>query len=179
MFKGVAFLPVIDLGVSQLYLNEEKIIRIQEWFDPMDLSNFEPLTVYDFGNKRLTLTDGHSRAFWAHKMGVECVPCIYETEIIVTSDLGQLLYKNDLAWCERFGIHSVCDLEDRIISASVYDELWVGRCDKAYNLLTQTSESEREELRSLRPDLFLFGANEDTSILYFEDKDGQVISIST
>lgn len=177
MFEGIRTLPIVDLGVSQLYLNEEKLIRVQEWFDPKDFSNFTPLTVYDFGNERLTLTDGHSRAFWAYKMGAECVPCVYETDIMVTSELGQLLYKNDIAWCERFRIDSVCDFEERIVSASLYEELWIGRCDKAYNLLTKTTETERKILCSLHPDSFLFGANESISILYFENKDGQTFSV--
>ncbi len=177
MFSGIQFLSVVDLGVSQLYLSEEKISRVQNWFDPNDLSSFDPLTVYDFGDRRLTLTDGHSRAFWAYKMGVKSVPCICDSDAMVTSELGQLLYKNDLVWCERFHICSVIDLEKRIVPASLYNELWISRCDKAYNLLTKTTEAERQVLCALRPDLYLFGANEDMSMLYFENKTGESFTV--
>lgn len=178
MFIGVKMIPLIDLGVSQLYLNAEKLANVQKWLNPADLSNFEPLPVYDFGNGKLTLTDGHSRAFSACMMGVQEVPCIYDTDDIVTSETGQLLYQNDIVWCERFRIHSVCDLKDRIISNSLYKDLWIDRCDKAYNLITQTTERQRNRMQSMCSDLYLYGANEDLTLLFFENEEGTCFSVS-
>lgn len=178
VFSGIRQLPIAELGVCQLYLNEDKLARVREWLDPLDLSNFEPVPVYDFGDGKLTLTDGHSRAFVAYMKGIENIPCIYETDQIVISKTGQMLYENDIRWCACFGISSVCDLKDRVLSNSDYQELWIKRCDKAYNLLTQTSEVERNKMQLLRKDLSLYGANEDLSLLYFENEKGVSCSIS-
>lgn len=170
MFKGIQYFPVLDLGLSQIYLNEHKLKNIQKWLNPADPSNFEPLPVHDFGNGRLTLTDGHSRAFLAYTMGIQELPVVYDTDDIVISETGQMLYKNDIIWCERFKICSVCDLKDRVVSDSVYKDLWVSRCEKAYNLLTQTTELQRKKWQSRHTDLYLYGANEDLTLLFFENE---------
>ena len=177
MFSGIQYFPVVDLGVSQIYLNEDKLNNIRNWLDPTDLSNFAPLPVHDFGNGRLTLTDGHSRAYLAYTMGIYKAPIVYDLDDIVTSATGQMLYNNDIAWCKRFKIHSVLDLKDRIISDSVYNDLWIDRCDKAYNLLTQTTELQRDKWQSMYSDLYLYGANEDLSLLFFEDEQGSSFTV--
>lgn len=178
MFSGIRWLSIVDLGVSQLYLSEVKMANIKKWLNPNDLSNFEPLPVCDFGNGKFTLTDGHSRAFLAYTMGILCVPCVYDSDSIVSSEMGQILYKNDLCWCERFKIRSVMDLADRIVSDYVYQERWVQRCDKAYNLLAQTTLKQREKLQNLCPNLYLYGANEDVSVCFFENNEGESFSVS-
>lgn len=48
--------PIRTLGVSQLYVSTEKLARVRAWFDPRSMT---PLPVRDFGNGRLTLTDGN------------------------------------------------------------------------------------------------------------------------
>ena len=177
MFTGIQYYPVFDLGVSQIYLNEEKLTNIRSWFNSSNLSSFDPLPVHDFGNGRLTLTDGHSRAFLAYLMGVYKIPIVYDSDDMVTSATGQMLYKNDIIWCERFKIYSISDLKDRIISNFLYNDLWIGRCDKAYNLLMQTTELQRKKWQSMYPDLYLYGASEDLSLLFFEDEQGALFTI--
>lgn len=171
-FAHIKYISTTELGISQIYLNEDKLSAIEKWFVGVDISHFEPLPVHDFGNGRLTLTDGHCRAFVAYKKGIAKIPVVYDTDDIVTSETGQMLYKNDIAWCNRFGLNNIGDLERRIISNSEYRDLWIGRCDKAYNLLTQTSEEQRRKLESLRKDLYLYGASEDLRVLYYEDING-------
>ena len=75
-FTGTKNYPLLELGLSQIYLNKRKIDAIETWFNPDDLSNFTPLTVHDYGNERYTLTDGHSRAYVAYKAGVVLLICI-------------------------------------------------------------------------------------------------------
>ena len=104
-----------------------------------------PLPVYDFGNGRLTLTDGHSRAFIAYQYNLK-IPIIYDTDDIVICKEGQLLYKNDINWCQRFNIHTVADLESRIVDSTDYQYLWIERCNRAYNLLTKVNENERIQI---------------------------------
>ena len=50
----------------------------------------------------------------------------------------------------------------------------MGRCDRSYDLLTQTTESERKIMQQKAPKLFLYGAEEDLSELYFEDSSGKL-----
>ena len=174
MFSGVKYISIRTLGLSQIFLNEDKLIRIQQWFDPKDMGKFQPLPVHDFGNGKLTLTDGHSRAFVAYKAGLEVLPVVYDVDDIVTSPTGQMLYKNDIAWCARFRLENIADLENRIISNEEYEALWIDRCDKAYNLLTKTDEVQRMKWQQLHHDLFLYGISDDLKTLFFENSHGCV-----
>lgn len=171
-FDGIAWLNIADLGISQIYLSQEKLDNIQKWFDPNDLSNFQPLLVHDFGNGRLTLTDGHSRAFSAYTAGLSRIPVIYDLDDIITNPIGQKLYRNDIVWCDRFRLHSVADLKDRILPPDQYQKLWNERCDAGYNLLTQATPEQLMLWEARHCNLYLYGASENLSTLYFEDCDG-------
>ncbi|MBS5725519.1 MAG: hypothetical protein KHW59_07050 [Clostridiales bacterium] len=177
LFQGVQWVTPTDLGVSQLYLNKSKLRDVERWFEPNHMSLCNPLPVYDFGNGRLTLTDGHSRAFIAYKHKTK-VPIIYDVDSSVTSEIGQKLYKNDIVWCQRFNIQTVADLEARLVNSSKYQSLWINRCDRAYNLLTKTNERERLKIEGQYADLFLYGANEELTIYYFENAQGQLFEFS-
>lgn len=173
-FSGVRWMRISELGVSQLYLNRRKLDAVEAWFDPGHMEEFGPLPVHDFGSGRYTLTDGHSRAFTAYRAGVERIPVIYDRDEIVAGEQGLMLYRNDIVWCERFGIHGIADLAGRIVSDEEYERLWIGRCERGYNLLTQSTEAQRRAWAALQPGRYLFGASEDLSILYFEDESGGV-----
>ena len=179
MFHGVRYLPLSALGLSQIYLNSEKIANIEAWFDPADLTNFEPLPVHDFGNGRFTLTDGHSRAFVAWRHGVSEIPVVYDMDEIVIGETGQRLYREDLIWCKRFGLTHIWDLKGRILSPTEYRERWIMRCDKSYNLLTQTTQSQREVWGMRYPCLYLYGASEDGKTIYFENDREESLAVPT
>lgn len=76
-FSGIQQISVHLLGINQLYISEDKIKNVLAWFHKTDLSNFAPLPVYDFGNGRLTLIDGHTRAYVAYQSGISEIPVIY------------------------------------------------------------------------------------------------------
>ncbi len=177
-FIGVINYPLMQLGCSQIYLNEKKIKAIEQWFclDNMDI--FVPLPVHDYGNGKYTLTDGHSRAYVAYKNGVAEVPIIYDLDEIVAGELGQKLYRTDIEWCNRFSIYNISHLEQRILTDDDYQRLWVERCNRSYDLLVHTTEEERKLIQSKKPELFLFGASEDLSDIYFEDSNGEIIVYS-
>lgn len=177
LFQGVQWIMPTDLGISQLYLNKSKLRDVERWFDPNNMNLCQPLPVYDFGDGRLTLTDGHSRAFTAYQYKAK-VPIVYDTDDIATCKEGQFLYKNDIVWCRRFKLRTVADLENRIVDDSEYQSLWIERCGRAYNLLTQTDEQERLKLERQHVDLFLYGANNDLTIYYFENEKGQLFEFA-
>ncbi|MDE7211347.1 MAG: hypothetical protein K2O03_07870 [Lachnospiraceae bacterium] len=173
-FDGVKQIEIGMLGLSQIYLSSEKITSIEKWFDPQCMENFQPLCVHDFGNQRYTITDGHTRAYVAYKNGISVLPAVYDRDDIVTGPIGQMLYKADIDWCERFRLSHIMHLENRILDRDAYQKLWIGRCDRSYDLLTQASDSEQALLQKLTSDLFLYGASEDMSIFFFENKAGQL-----
>lgn len=173
-FHGIKLINIDLLGLSQIYLSAEKIASVTEWFNPQNLDNFQPLPVYNFGNNTYTLTDGHTRAYVAYKNGISVLPIFYDNDEIITNQIGQLLYKADIDWCKRFKLSHIKQLENRILSKSAYQKLWIERCDRSYNLLTKTSHNERMQLQNLVSDLFLYGASEDLSILFFENEAGNL-----
>lgn len=173
-FAGIINYPLLELGLSQIYLNEDKIKAIEKWFNPDDMSIFEPLPVRDFGNGRYTLTDGHSRAYVAYKNGLTQIPVVYDNDDMVTGKVGQKLYRTDIEWCSRFRIENISHLENRILTSEEYQQLWIERCDRSYNLLTQTTDGERELMQKNVPELFLYGASENLSEIYFENFVGEL-----
>lgn len=174
-FKSVINYPIMELGVSQIFLNEDKIKAVEEWFDLGNMHIFEPLTVRDFGNGKYTLTDGHSRAYVAYKNGITVIPIVYDNDEIVAGEIGQKLYKTYIEWCNRFFIFNISHLAKRIINNDDYQRLWIERCDRSYNLLTQMTEEECQLIQSKKPNLFLYGASDDLSELYFENSEGESV----
>lgn len=171
-FSGIKIIPIESLGISQIYLNEDKIKNIESWFDPQKMDSFLPLPVHDFGNDKYTLTDGHTRAYVAYKNDITFLPIIYDTDNIVSDYPGHMMYKIDIDWCNRFGLKNIRDLRNRILSNNMYEKLWFERCDRSYHLITQTTDEERNYLQSLFPELYLYGASENRQIFYYEDQYG-------
>ena len=173
-FQGIKLISVDSLGLSQIYLSSDKIAAVTKWFNQQFMDNFQPLRVHDFGNNTYTITDGHTRAFIAYKNGVSVLPALYDNDDIIVNQVGQMLYKADIEWCSRFKLSHIKHLENRILSKDAYQKLWIERCDRSYDLLTKTSPSERMRLQNLASDLFLYGASEDMSVLFFENEAGEL-----
>ena len=87
-FEGMRMVPILELGPSQLYLDQSKIEALETWFHPEDMAAYEPWPVHHFGNGRYTLTDGHSRCYAAYKAGISRIPVVYDTEDIVSGEIG-------------------------------------------------------------------------------------------
>ena len=43
--KDISKLTLKDLQPSQFYISEKKLADVEAWFDPADLSRFEPIPV--------------------------------------------------------------------------------------------------------------------------------------
>ena len=115
---------LLDIQPSQFYLSEEKLERIMEWFDPDDLSNFEPLPIKRL-NGRVIFTDGHTRAYAAYRAGCTHVPLVWDGD-----ELDWDLYQICVDACLERGVRSVADLGCRILSPQAYGVKWNGWCDE-------------------------------------------------
>ena len=173
-FTGTIWLPFPQLGISQLYLDEAKLEAVKGWFRPSRIGELAPLPVHDFGSGRYTLTDGHTRAFAAVQAGLTHIPVRYDADELVAGETGRRLYAADIAWCDRFRLKHVGDLSGRILPHSQYQKRWIGRCDRSDQLLSQTSEDERSMMQRKAPGLYLYGANADLTVLYFENAAGDL-----
>ena len=132
------FLPMDALTPSQLYISEEKLQKVREWFHG-NFSNMEPLPVKKLAG-RLLLTDGHTRAAAAFLTGLTMLPCVWDTD-----NLDWAAYAADINLCAEEGITSIARLAERIVSADDYDLLWRKRVDAMYDewyysVLTQKDE---------------------------------------
>jgi len=179
--KQVELIDIDCLKLSQIYLSQKKIDNVLVWFEP-SLRNFEPVSARDFlGNSNLHITDGHTRAFIAWQHGIKQIPYLYDESGIVTCQLGQIQYEEDIVWCDRFNLHHISDLSNRVLSEQDYEELWRGRCGKMYDLKVALLEKrvcmiefseKKEELK--QKGLFVYGISEDLTTLYFENSLGEL-----
>lgn len=167
MSQRIFTVGLTDLGISQLYLCGEKLDAVKRWFDTAKLGEYEPLPVYDFGNGRLTLTDGHSRGFVMLCNGLRTVRVVLDRDEMITSETGRQLYKRDIEWCERKGLRNIADLSDRIIPESRYAVLWLERCKRLHNLFSGDVRNA-EDTAKIFSDMYLYGADIELNVLYFE-----------
>ena len=175
------YMDIDCLKLSQIYLSQEKIEKVLTWFEP-SLSNFEPISARDFlNNGNLHITDGHTRTFIAWQHGVKQIPYIYAEDYIVTCELGQIQYEEDIIWCDRFNLWHISDLSNRILSKQDYEELWRGRCDKMYDLkiallnkMICSEEFNEKKEKLAQKGLFVYGMSENLDILYYENSLGEL-----
>ena len=120
-------LSYLEIQPSQFYISAEKLHRIGTWFDPGDLSNFEPLPIKEL-NGRIIFTDGHTRAFAAWQAGLRDIPLVWDTD-----ELDWELYQVCVDACLERGISTVAHLENRVLPPEEYREKWNRWCDDIQN----------------------------------------------
>lgn len=180
------YINIDDLGLSQIYLNRDKVKNILSWFDPLTINEYEPLPVYDFfGNGKYILTDGHTRAYLSYKCGLTTIPVKIDNDETVTCKLGRILYKEYIGWCNQFNLKSIKDLEYRIIPPDDYEFLWIKRCERLYNLVNAMEDKlitlkDYEDLKKIGESkkLELYGANENLTNFFYEDLAGNLSTYS-
>lgn len=176
------YISIDELGVSQLYLNQEKIDNVLAWFNPLIIDEYEPLPVHDFSKKgKYVLKDGHTRAYVLYKSGVSQIPVVIDNDEIVACDFGIKSYKEYIEWCNRLCINTVKDLENRIVTNQEYEFLWIERCDRLYNFMIKIDEGmitleEYVDLKKIGEDIDLniYGCDKDVSTYYYESASGDL-----
>ena len=115
-------MPLAEIQPSQLYISRAKLARVVELWCPPDLSTVPPVPVRRLDG-RVIYTDGHTRAFAAHRQGLTEIPIVWDED-----DLDWEAYRVCVGWCLAEGIRTVMDLEGRVVEADDYEVLWLDRC---------------------------------------------------
>jgi len=115
-------LPLVEIQPSQLYISTAKLARVVELWQPPDLLTIPPVPVKRLDG-RLIATDGHTRAFAAYRRGLTEIPIVWDED-----ELDWEAYRICVDWCLAEGIHTVMDLEGRVVAPDDYAVLWLDRC---------------------------------------------------
>jgi len=131
-------MKLMDIQPSQLFISPEKLSQVQEKFDPFKPERLQAIPVKKLGS-RVIITDGHTRAFAAYEAGLSEVTVFWDED-----ELDWEAYEICVRWCEEAGIHTIADLQDRVVSAEEYELLWVKRCQAMHQRLDR--KRRRKEL---------------------------------
>ena len=122
-FENMEAFTLADLQPSQFWISEAKLQAVQKWFQPDNLSGFEPIPVRMLDGLPV-MTDGHTRAAAAVMAGLDKVPLVWDTD-----DLNWQMYRRCVAACRKYGVMSPYDLKERVLTEEAYDEKWNSWCD--------------------------------------------------
>jgi len=113
-----------EIQPSQLYISSEKLSQVMKTFNPQEPKSLEPIPVKKLGNE-VIFVDGHTRAFAAFLHGFSEVLVYWEEDA-----LDWDVYKICVEWCKEESIHTIGDLENRVVPQARYEVLWLKRCAK-------------------------------------------------
>ena len=148
--KPLSGLKLSDLQPSQFWISERKLADVRAWFDPEDLSNFEPIPVKMLDG-RPVMTDGHTRAAAAVMAGLESVPLCAEED-----ELDWELYRACVEECAKRGVTSPEQLAARVIPEEEYRVKWDGWCDELHESIAGAGLTVRRYTRAEIPDVLAF-----------------------
>lgn len=128
-----------DLQPSQLYICSEKLSAVEREMQTIGSNGFEPLPVKRLVSK-VVLTDGHTRAFAAFRKGFTSVTAYWDMD-----ELDWEAYEICVEWCIQGNIHSVADLQNRIIPSDQYEQRWLMRCREMHAHLENNREKQSQK----------------------------------
>jgi hypothetical protein len=121
------------LQPSQLYISADKLRKVLEGADPP-----EPVPIVRLGD-HLVMTDGHTRAFAAWLRGQTEVSVIWDED-----DLDWEAYEICVQWCIQEHIHTIADLDDRVVDGETYQAKWLDRCAAMHRELQASRGTGKE-----------------------------------
>ncbi|MET3558000.1 putative aminopeptidase FrvX [Streptococcus rupicaprae] len=118
---------ILDLQPSQFYLSETKLQAVRAWFDPQDLTNFDPISIKQLDGEWIVV-DGHSRLFVAYQEGLTHLPVVLEEE-----DWNWDFYRFCTEATKAKGISTIADLWTHILPQEAYETDWIGWCQTVHD----------------------------------------------
>lgn len=116
------YLSIDKIQPSQLYISSLKLKNILKWFDPHDYTSYAPIPIKLLNNK-IIFTDGHTRAYAAFLQGATQVKVYWDEDELDWDD-----YQIYVDWCKEADIHTIKDLQSRILKPEEYEVLWIQKC---------------------------------------------------
>lgn len=138
--ESVFLFPLAQLQPSQLYISEAKLADVLAWWQPPTLETLEPVPIKRL-NARVIYTDGHTRAFAAHRLGFTEIPVVWDED-----ELDWEAYQICVDWCLDVGIHTITDLEGRVILPEQYETLWHDRCQVMQDELARQRAARADQM---------------------------------
>lgn len=136
--KNEFFVKLSDIQPSQLYINIGKLEKVLEWIDPKE-HNYDAVPIKEYEGKTV-FTDGHTRAF------ALCLSDVDEIKVYWDEDeLNDGVYKECINWCEAKGIIEIKDLQERKLTHTDFEKLWIRRCALLSFGLASNEKVERED----------------------------------
>lgn len=120
---------ILDIQPSQLYINSEKLKKVNTYLDEINNIDIDPIPIKKFGNT-VFFTDGHTRAFALYKRGIKKIKVYWDND-----DLSWEAYLTCLDWCQNEGILNISDLGKNVLDDRGYKDLWYDRTKKLHELL--------------------------------------------
>lgn len=117
-------MKLCNIQPSQLYISEEKLKKVENYLESVDLKKIDPLPIKKIG-KNIFFVDGHTRAFALYKKGIQEIEVYWDED-----DLDWILYLVCLNLCYENGIKDISNLEGRVIDKKAYKTMWLERCRK-------------------------------------------------
>ncbi|MDD9150055.1 hypothetical protein OYT88_16050 [Sporolactobacillus sp. CQH2019] len=123
------FIDLYQIRPSQLFLDQDKVDRLKDSFDPLNIRGNMPLPIRRNGGE-FYFADGHARAFLYDLNKISLIPVFLDED-----DSDADLYQIRLKWCREQGIVFISDLKERILPHGQFETRWTRRCrDEAESL---------------------------------------------
>ncbi len=133
---------ISDIQPSQLYINREKLYAVEKHLNSVPLNKLDPLPIKKIGRK-IFFTDGHTRAFALFKRKEKKIKVYWDED-----DLDWIEYFICLNWCDKEDIKQIQDFNNRIISVSKYQKLWLEKC-KQMNINLKTNLDQFIKIKNI------------------------------
>jgi hypothetical protein len=115
-------MEIYGIQPTQLYISSKKLARVIEVIGRSPPFEYEPIPVKEL-NGRVVYSDGHTRAFALHRLGVTEIQCCWEDTALDWDE-----YEACVGWCLAEGIKTIADLDGRVVGPDEYKRLWLDRC---------------------------------------------------
>ena len=122
-------IKLLDIQPSQLFISEAKLSKVREWLNEDHIEGYDPIPVKKL-NGKVVFTDGHTRAYALHQLGVESLHVYWDND-----NLDWEAYQICVAWCVEEGITNISNLLHRVVENNLYEELWLSRCKAMHSEL--------------------------------------------
>lgn len=129
-------LSLAQIQPSQLYISTTKLAQVRAWWTPPQMATLIPIPVVRLDDA-IVATDGHTRAFAAYQAGFGEVPVVWDTD-----ELDWQAYRICVDWCRAEGVRTVMDLAGRVVAPADYQRLWLDRCRRMHQRLSETGISK-------------------------------------